>query len=126
MDSTLMSADFVASVLGVDDEVALEAIKGCEEAVQKGDQWYLPLWLVEEMIKVYYGEENYPKKVALAIVYLSNPDLVSAKELAEALCMDYRQALTCIKECKEAVKIGRQWFLPKEIAETMIEIYYKY
>lgn len=126
MDSTLMNTDFIAGVLGVDEEVALEAIKGCEEAVQEGDRWYLPLWLVEEMIKVCNGEESYPKKVMPSIVYLASPGLVSAKELAEALCIDYRQALQCVKEAKEAIKIGRHWFLPKETAKMMMEIYYKY
>lgn len=52
-DWTLMGPDFVASVLGIDDDEALEFIQECEEAVQKGDRWYLPLWRVEKEIPPY-------------------------------------------------------------------------
>jgi hypothetical protein len=52
-DWTLMLAEFVVDLLGLDEDEGLELIKGCEEAVQEGDQWYLPLWRMEELLRVY-------------------------------------------------------------------------
>ena len=52
-DWTLLPAEFVVDLLEVDEDEGLELIKGCEEAVQEGDQWYLPLWRMEELLRVY-------------------------------------------------------------------------
>lgn len=46
--STLMKPEFVALVLGMSYRKAEKFIKRCEDAVRIDDQWFLPLWRVEE------------------------------------------------------------------------------
>ena len=52
--SSLMKPEFVALALGMSCHEAETFIKNSEDAVRIGDQWFLPLWSVEEELD---GEE---------------------------------------------------------------------
>ena len=49
--SSLMKPEFVALVFGMSYREAERFIKRSEDAVRIGDQWFLPLWSVEEELE---------------------------------------------------------------------------